>query len=658
MSEATEANTVDQEPVEAPAEEQLTPKKMERRKKPRFEGYKPKKYYAIALAPVMLLVGGAVPFFHFIYEVVVTNPILNGLIIFVLCVGIAIIMQRVHAVQKQFAILDKFTTAFKTDIPLSEVLKDPRVYFSGVGHCIVPLGQTEGKVSSSLIQTAVNEEIEHLQHHFQAGYEVPNYIVGFMIAMGLTGTFIGLLETMLGISAMLGGINSGGGGDMTEAIMGLIGELQKPLAGMGTAFSASLFGLIGSVMLGMMMLALKYSVTEFMTHLRRYVNTVVEHEVEESPGKRVTAKEMMAARGGVSESFLSEFIVDVMDQQMQTQEIFRQSQDNAIKLSVRIDKLADSINTVGELLKAQVETSKRMYDLLGYGPRMRELAEETLSEIRRINDGQKQQGNLTGETTRAVTLLDQKIGSVATQLSEMTQWMSTESDVKQAGAKSLLSAVGTLQDRMTQVAQEAEQSRNVSIDIARHLSSQAESQKKLIDLLGFGGRMRDIADQTLSEMKMLTSIQREGSTSMTQLGTALTNLDQRFVRVSNQLAQLTTDLGNQGESNRSEVKTISSTLTSLQEQLLQVAKESSQGRQVAIDIARHLAEANSKLQDLRGGNDILAKIQDGTSGQAVVLDMMLSEIRTARTSIVRDLRTELREISRLAASTQERGDNG
>lgn len=121
---------------------------------------------------------------------------------------------------------------------------------------------------------------------------------------------------------------------------------------------------------------------------------------------------------------------------------------------------------------------------------------------------------------------------------------------------------------------------------------------------------------------------------------------------------LTTDLGNQGESNRSEVKTISSTLTSLQEQLLQVAKESSQGRQVAIDIARHLAEANSKLQDLRGGNDILAKIQDGTSGQAVVLDMMLSEIRTARTSIVRDLRTELREISRLAASAQDRGDNG
>lgn len=632
--------------------------KIERRRSPRFEGYKPKKYYVIAALPFLVMIGGAMPFQHFIIEVVLTNMILNGLILAVLGVGAAVIIMRVKAVQKQFAILNQFTEAYKAKKPIADVLQDPKVYFSGVGHVVVHLAGTEGKVSSGLTQTAINEELDHLEHHFKAGYEVPNFIVGGLIALGLTGTFIGLLETMLGISAMLGGINAGGGGDMTEAIMGLIGELQKPLAGMGTAFSASLFGLIGSVTLGMMMLALKYSVDEFMTNMRRYINTVTEHEIEEGSGKRIPAKELMAARGGVSESFLSEFIVDVMDQQSQTQDVFRQSQENAIKLSVKIDRLADSINGVGELIKAQVETSKKMYDLLGYGPRMRDLAEQTLDEIKRLGDVQKLQGGLTGETTRAVTQLDQRIVSVNTQLSELAQWMSSDSEVKVGSAKNLLAAVGTLQDRMTQVAQETEQTRNVNIDMARHLSSQAESHKKLIELLGFGGRMRDIADQTLSEMKVLTSIQREESSAIGQLGTALGNIDQRFVRIGNQLAQLATDLGNQGESGRIEVKGIAQTLVTLQEQLAAMGKESSQGRQITIDIARHLADANGKLQDLRTGNELLSKIQDGASGQTVALDMMLSEIRNARTSIVRDLRTELREISRMAAqASQDRGEN-
>ena len=64
------------------------------------------------------------------------------------------------------------------------------------------------------------------------------------------------------------------------------------------------------------------------------------------------------------------------------------------------------------------------------------------------------------------------------------------------------------------------------------------------------------------------------------------------------------------------------------------------------------------MQDLRTGNDLLSKIQDGAAGQTVALDMMLSEIRSARTSIVRDLRTELREISRMAAQdSQDRAEN-
>lgn len=48
-------------------------KKIERRRSPRFEGYKPKKYYAIVVLPFLVMLGGAVPFHHFIIEVVLTS---------------------------------------------------------------------------------------------------------------------------------------------------------------------------------------------------------------------------------------------------------------------------------------------------------------------------------------------------------------------------------------------------------------------------------------------------------------------------------------------------------------------------------------------------------------------------------------------------------
>ena len=51
-------------------------------------------------------------------------------------------------------------------------------------HVVVHLAGTEGKVSSGLVQTAINEELDHLEHHFKAGYEVPNFIVGGLIALG------------------------------------------------------------------------------------------------------------------------------------------------------------------------------------------------------------------------------------------------------------------------------------------------------------------------------------------------------------------------------------------------------------------------------------------------------------------------------------------
>ena len=77
-----------------------------------------------------------------------------------------------------------------------------------------------------------------------------NYITGTMILMGLIGTFIGLMEMVASVGSIVGGLAKVGAGS-DEAIKNVIRDLEAPLTGMATGFSASLFGLFGSLSLGL-----------------------------------------------------------------------------------------------------------------------------------------------------------------------------------------------------------------------------------------------------------------------------------------------------------------------------------------------------------------------------------------------------------------------
>jgi hypothetical protein len=81
------------------------------------------------------------------------------------------------------------------------------------------------------------------------GRDVSRYLMNVLILLGLLGTFWGLLQTVGGIGAVISGLSLGEGD--VKAVFNTFKEgLQKPLAGMGISFSASLFGLASSLILG------------------------------------------------------------------------------------------------------------------------------------------------------------------------------------------------------------------------------------------------------------------------------------------------------------------------------------------------------------------------------------------------------------------------
>jgi hypothetical protein len=75
------------------------------------------------------------------------------------------------------------------------------------------------------------------------------YLVGLLVFLGLLGTFWGLLGTIGSVGQVINDLSIGRG-DLVAVFDELKAGLAAPMSGMGTAFSSSLFGLAGSLILG------------------------------------------------------------------------------------------------------------------------------------------------------------------------------------------------------------------------------------------------------------------------------------------------------------------------------------------------------------------------------------------------------------------------
>lgn len=107
------------------------------------------------------------------------------------------------------------------------------------------------------------------------------FLSGLLIMMGLLGTYIGLLHTIDEVGkAMAGMANIGGGGDASgggsglsdDQMSGFIGSIAAPLQGMGLAFSASLFGIGGSLIVAYFNYLSGHIQNDFMENTSRWID--------------------------------------------------------------------------------------------------------------------------------------------------------------------------------------------------------------------------------------------------------------------------------------------------------------------------------------------------------------------------------------------------
>ncbi len=129
--------------------------------------------------------------------------------------------------------------------------------------------------STSLSTNSMRTMLDSIATRLDEMRDISRYLIGLLVFLGLLGTFWGLLHTIGSIGDTIQSLDPGGG-DTAAVLEALKAGLSAPLAGMGTAFSSSLFGLSGSLVLGFLDLQAGRAQTRFYTELENWLSSVTD----------------------------------------------------------------------------------------------------------------------------------------------------------------------------------------------------------------------------------------------------------------------------------------------------------------------------------------------------------------------------------------------
>jgi len=215
----------------------------------------------------LVLVGLLVAVLHGqLWEAMLTNPGLNILICFVLFAGIVFAFQQVFRLYPEIRWINAFRIA------------DPGLAISHRPVLLAPMATMlrDRTGSLSLSATSMRSIMDSIGSRLDEARDTGRYLVGLLVFLGLLGTFWGLLDTIQSVGKAISTLDSKGGGDSVTVFDELKNGLAAPLRGMGTAFSSSLLGLGGSLVLGFLELQASHAHGRFYNQLEEWLSGITE----------------------------------------------------------------------------------------------------------------------------------------------------------------------------------------------------------------------------------------------------------------------------------------------------------------------------------------------------------------------------------------------
>ena len=212
----------------------------------------------VFLALVFIIV---VLLYPVLQEAFLSNIFINLIILLALAVGI------IFNIVKLIGLSNDFSSLVNFDINKSSQSFNNNS--ANLKNIIVDLKPIDGRFVFK--SSSINRLIENTDMALSSVRETSRYLVGLLVFLGLLGTFWGLLKTI----GSVGNVISGLGIDDTN-VAGFFNSLKDglnaPLQGMSIAFSSSLLGLAGSLILGFIDINLGQAQNKFSLFFEKVLN--------------------------------------------------------------------------------------------------------------------------------------------------------------------------------------------------------------------------------------------------------------------------------------------------------------------------------------------------------------------------------------------------
>ncbi len=291
-----------------------------------------------------------------------SNPLLNTLIFVVLLIGVGWNLHQVTRLSPEVQWLETYQKA------RAQLATLPAPKLLAPMASMLATRQAKGRAGQdrfTLSAPAMRSLLDSLASRLDESRELSRYMTGLLIFLGLLGTFWGLLLTVGAVSDVISGM-SVGSGDLNALFEQLKTGLSRPLRGMGTAFSSSMFGLAGALVLGFLDLTAGQAQNRFFNELEEWLAGLT----------RLSS----GALGGDGDAPIPVYVQALLEQTAENMEDLqrilvrgedgrRQANEAILALTERIGTLSDTMRANQQLMLRIAETQAQL------GPALTRLGE-------------------------------------------------------------------------------------------------------------------------------------------------------------------------------------------------------------------------------------------------------------------------------------------
>jgi len=260
------------------------------------------------------------------------NGPLNLTIIGLMLVGVVWVFSHMHRLRRELAWLEAAEKGRVDHVKITPNLLRP-----------LAMLLNEPTYTGLLTPMAARSLLVSIEERLDATRDVPRYLAGLLIFLGLLGTFWGLSQTIGSIAGLIHTLDI----DNAQAFSSIKEGLQGPLAGMGTAFSCSMLGLAGSLLLGCLDLQYGKALGAFYQHVEEKV----------SMATRVGLRDEASHSGAAYSQSLLEQVVELTHKLHQQ---IKQGEENRGSLTKSLSHLTDQLDDMSQHVQTHQDIMRKI----------------------------------------------------------------------------------------------------------------------------------------------------------------------------------------------------------------------------------------------------------------------------------------------------------